>query len=271
MALYDCFMYFDEDMLLDIRLNVLKNHVDKFIIAEATRTHSGKEKELNFDIKKFSTFKNKIEYLVIDDLPINVGKFKKDWAASHIRDQFQRNSLYKGYENCDENDLIMISDLDEIPDPKKIKEFNIKNKYACFIQKNFHQKMNLLNVTAKDRVGTKICQKKYLKSPQWLRNIKTKKQSFWKFYKPKQPQIILSGGWHFNDLKKPEDLSKKFKSGAHQEENVEEFTDIEKINKRMKENKDLLGRNYRYETIKIDETYPEYILSNRNKYREWIL
>ena len=119
MALYDCFMYFDEDMLLDIRLNVLKNHVDKFIIAEATRTHSGKEKELNFDIKKFSTFKNKIEYLVIDDLPINVGKFKKDWAASHIRDQFQRNSLYKGYENCDENDLIMISDLDEIPDPKK--------------------------------------------------------------------------------------------------------------------------------------------------------
>ena len=110
-----------------------------------------------------------------------------------------------------------------------------------------------------------------MKSPQWLRNIKIKKKPFWKFYKPKQPQIISNGGWHFNDLKKPEDLSKKFKSGAHQEENIEEFTDIEKINKRMKENKDLLGRNYRYETIKIDETYPEYILSNRSKYKEWIL
>ena len=131
--------------------------------------------------------------------------------------------------------------------------------------------MNLLNVTTKDWIGTKICQKKYLKSPQWLRNIKIKKKPFWKFYKPKQPQLILNGGWHFNDLKKPEDLSKKFKSGAHQEENVEEFTDIEKINKRMKEKKDLLGRNYKYETIKIDETYPRYILNNRDKYKEWIL
>ena len=99
MKLIDCFMYFDEDMLLDIRLNILDNLVDKFVIAEATKTHSGKEKNLNFDIKKFSKFKDKIEYLVIDDLPVDVGKFKKDWAASHIRDQFQRNSLHRGYKN----------------------------------------------------------------------------------------------------------------------------------------------------------------------------
>jgi len=271
MKLIDCFMYFDEDMLLDIRLNILDNHVDKFVIAEATKTHSGKEKNLNFDIKKFSKFKNKIEYLVIDDLPVDVGKFKKDWAASHIRDQFQRNALHRGYKNYDENDLIMISDLDEIPDPKKIKKFNIKNKYACFMQKNLHQKMNLLNTTIENWAGTKICQKKYLKSPQWLRNIKTKKKPFWKFYKPKQPQIIWNGGWHFNDLKKAEDLSKKFKSGAHQEENLEEFTSIEKINTRMKENKDLLGRNYKYEAIEINKDYPEYILNNKSKYKEWIL
>ena len=108
MALYDCFMYFDEDMLLDIRLNILKNTVDKFIIAEATRTHSGEEKKLNFDINKFSKFKNKIEYLIIDDIPINVDSYKKDWSASHIRDQYQRNSLKRGLKNCDANDLIMI-------------------------------------------------------------------------------------------------------------------------------------------------------------------
>ena len=174
-------MYFDEDMLLDIRLNILDSHVDKFVIAEATKTHSGKEKNLNFDIKKFSKFKNKIEYLVVDDLPVDVGKFKKDWAASHIRDQFQRNALHRGYKNYDENDLIMISDLDEIPDPKKIKKFDIKNKYGCFMQKNFHQKINLLNTTIENWAGTKICQKKYLKSPQWLRNIKTKKNLFGNF------------------------------------------------------------------------------------------
>ena len=162
MALYDCFMYFDEDMLLDIRLNTLNNIVDKFIIAEGTRTHSGEEKKLNFDIKKFSKFKDKIEYLIIDDIPLNVTKYKKDWSASHIRDQYQRNSLDRGLKNCDGNDLIMISDLDEIPNPKKINEFDIKKKYACFIQKNFHQKINLINKTIEGWPGTKICQKKYL-------------------------------------------------------------------------------------------------------------
>ena len=271
MTLYDCFMYFDEDMLLDIRLNVLNDHVDKFIIAEATKTHSGKEKKLNFDIKKFSKFKDRIEYLVVDDMPINVSKFQKDWSASHIRDQFQRNSLYKGYKNCHENDLIMISDLDEIPDPKKIKEFNIKNKYACFLQKNFHQKLNLLNTTIENWPGTKICKKKYLQSPQWLRNIKTKKRPFWKFYKPRQPQIISNGGWHFNDLKNPEDISKKIKSYAHQEFNTEEFRDLKKINERIKLNKDLYDRNYVFKVIKFDETFPEYILNNKDKYKDWIL
>ena len=112
MALYDCFMYFDEDMLLDIRLNILNNTVDKFVIAEATRTHSGEEK-LNFDINKFSKFKNKIEYLIIDDIPVNVDSYKKVGLLV-IRDQYQRNSLKRGLENCDANDLIMISDLDEI-------------------------------------------------------------------------------------------------------------------------------------------------------------
>ena len=271
MALYDCFMYFDEDMLLDIRLNILNGSVNRFVIAEATKTHSGKEKKLNFDIKKFPKFKDKIKYLIIDDIPGDVKTFKKDWSASHIRDQFQRNSLNKGLKTCEENDLIMISDLDEIPDPTKINKFNVKNKYACFLQKNFHQKINLINRTVQDWPGTKICQKKNLKSPQWLRNIKVKKRPFWKFYKPKQPQIIEDGGWHFNDLKKPADLSKKFKSGAHQEENIDEFTNIENIHKRIKENKDLLGRNYKYEVINIDQTFPDYILKNKEKYKEWIL
>ena len=145
MALYDCFMYFDEDMLLDIRLNTLNNIVDKFIIAEGTKTHSGEEKKLNFDIKKFSKFKDKIKYLIIDDIPLNVNKYKKDWSASHIRDQYQRNSIARGYEKYHDNDLIMISDIDEIPNPKKIEEFDIKKKYACFLQKNFQSKINLLN------------------------------------------------------------------------------------------------------------------------------
>ena len=147
MKLIDCFMYFDEDLILDIRLNVLYDSVDKFIIAEATRDHAGKEKKLNFDLNNFSKFKKKIEYLIFDDLPIKVTSKKNDWHENHLRDQFQRNSLSKGYKNYDDNDLIMISDIDEIPDPKKISSFKLEKKYACFLQKNFQSKLNLLNTS----------------------------------------------------------------------------------------------------------------------------
>ena len=176
MKIIDCFMYFDEDLVLDIRLNTLNNVVEKFVIAEGTRDHAGRNRKLNFDIKKYSNFENKIEYLIIDDMPVSVQNKKSNWHENHLRDQFQRNALERGYTSFDDEDLIMISDIDEIPDPKKIKEFKIKNKYACFLQKNFQSKLNLQNTSHDYWPGTKICQKKYLRSPQWLRNIKTKKK-----------------------------------------------------------------------------------------------
>ena len=272
MKLYDCCMYFDEDLVLDLRLNILHEHVDKFIIAEATTTHAGIEKKLKFNLNNFSKFKDKIDYIIVDDMPKNTGSYKKDWADDHIRDQFQRNALARGLKNTSDEDLIMISDLDEIPNPKKIKEFNIKNKYACFIQKNFHLKLNLMNISSQDWMGTKICQKKYLKSPQWLRNIKTKKRPFWKFYKPKEPQLIFDGGWHFNNcFKSPQEIATKIKSGAHQEENKEEFTNLEKIKNKLEKNEDLFGRNFNYKKIELDESFPEYILENKSKFEPWII
>ena len=271
MRLIDCFMYFDEDLVLEIRLNNLNNIVDKFVIAEATRDHAGRKKNLNFNIEKFSKFKDKIEYLIIDDLPINVKSSKKNWHENHFRDQFQRNSLAKGYKDCSNEDLIMISDIDEIPDPKKIKEFNIKNKYACFLQKNFQSKINLLNITDNFWAGTKICQKKYLKSPQWLRNIKTKKRSFWKFFKDKEPQLIKNGGWHFSFLKDPQSIKNKIISYSHQEFNKKEFTETKNIEKRIVNGKDLFDRDIEYEKINIDETFPEYIFRNKEKFKDWII
>ena len=113
----------------------------------------------------------------------------------------------RGYKECDENDLIMISDIDEIPDPRKLDEFNFKNKFACFLQKNFQSKINLLNITDGPWPGTKICQKKNLKSPQWLRNLKVKKNPFWKIFR-KNVQLINNGGWHFSFLKDPVDIKK---------------------------------------------------------------
>lgn len=270
MKLIDCFMYFDEDLVLDIRLNTLKDKVDKFIIAEATKNHAGEDKKLNFKIENFSKFRNKIRYIVIDDLPLSVKSPKKDWHENHARDQFQRNAIERGYKEFDDEDLIMISDIDEIPNPKKIEEFKIKNKFACFLQKNFQSKINLLNITDGDWPGTKICQKKYLKSPQWLRNIKTKKKSFWKIFK-KNIQVISNGGWHFSFLKNPESIKKKIMSYSHQEYNKEEFTNVKLIKEKISLGQDLFQRKISYKKIDIDETFPDYIVSNKKMFKDWIL
>ena len=106
--IYDCFMYFDEDLILDIRLNTLDDKVDKFVVVEATKNHAGKNKKLNFKIENFSKFKEKIKYIVIDDIPTEVKSFKKNWHSNHIRDQFQRNALERGYLDCSDDDLIIL-------------------------------------------------------------------------------------------------------------------------------------------------------------------
>jgi beta-1,4-mannosyl-glycoprotein beta-1,4-N-acetylglucosaminyltransferase len=271
MKLIDSFMYFDDELVLDIRLHTLNKHVDRFIIAEATLDHAGNEKKLNFDIKKFIKFKDKIDYLIIEDLPRKVNSFKKDWHPAHLRDQFQRNSLERGYKNFSDDDLIMISDVDEIPNPKKISEFRIKNKYACFIQKNFQAKINNLNTTEENWPGTKICQKKFLKSPQWLRNLKIKKRKIWNFYKDKEPQIIFDGGWHFSFLKKNELIQKKIKSFAHQEFNKNNLTNLENIKKRVNSGTDIFDRPFKYKKVELDKDFPEYILDNRSKFKDWII
>ena len=194
-------MYFDEDLILDIRLNVLYDSVDKFIIAEATRDHAGKEKKLNFDLNNFSKFKKKIEYLIIDDLPIKVTSKKNDWHENHLRDQFQRNSLSKGYKNYDDNDLIMISDIDEIPDPKKISSFKLEKKYACFLQKNFQSKLNLLNTSDGYWPGTKICKKKRI-GPARAEDNRTL------FYK-KDISLLARNGFDFETSKRVMEMKKE--------------------------------------------------------------
>ena len=263
-------MYFDEDVVLDIRLNTLNDKVDKFIIVEATKNHAGERKNLNFKIENFSKFKNKIKYIVVDDIPLNVNSPKKGWHKNHVRDQFQRNAIERGYKEFNDDDLIMISDIDEIPNPKKIKEFNVQNKFACFLQKNFQSKINLLNISDGEWPGTKICQKKYLKSPQWLRDIKIKKKPFWKVFNNKI-QVINNGGWHFSFLKDPESIRNKIKSYSHQEYNTEEFTDTNLIKKKISQGEDLFQRNIKYKKITIDNTFPEYIIKNKEKFKDWIV
>ena len=227
-------------------------------------------KKLNFNIENFSKFKNKIIYIVVDDMPINVKSPKKGWHENHVRDQFQRNAIKRGYKDFSDDDLIMISDIDEIPNPKKLEEFNVKNKFACFLQKNFQSKINLLNVSDGEWPGTKICQKKYLKSPQWLRDIKIKKKPFWKIFS-KKVQIINNGGWHFSFLKDPESIKNKIISYSHQEYNTKDFTNTDLIKKKISLGEDLFQRKINYKKIEIDNSFPEYIIKNKERFKDWIL
>ena len=272
MKIIDCFMYFDESAILEIRLNILNDFVDKFVIVESKTDHAGNKKKLNFNINNYKRFKKKIKYLIVEDLPIKKYLFSNSWRnePAWLRENFQRNYLAKGYEEYEDNDIIMVSDIDEIPNPEKIKEFDVKNRYACFVQKNFQTKINLLNVSKPKWIGTKICKKKDLKSPQWLRNIKTKKKQFWKFYRPKPPQIIENGGWHFSFLKTSIEISKKIKSYAHQEYNRKDIYDIDLIQKNIDGNTDILNRGYSYKIINLDSSFPKYILNNQEKYNKWI-
>ena len=173
--IYDCFSYLDEDLLLNLRLNILDKYVDYFVIIEGNKTWQNNPKKLKFDINKYEKFKHKIIYIKVTDLP--------DGKDPYLRENYQRNSILKGLINSEEDDLIIISDLDEIPNPISFQNFKKEMRYASFKQRHFYYKFNLQSKENPYWLGSRICIKKYLKSPQWLRDLKFKKRPFWRFDK----------------------------------------------------------------------------------------
>ena len=268
MAIFDCFQYFNEEHIAEIRFNILDKFVDSFVIVESTVNHQGKPKKLHFDIAKYKKFKNKINYIVVDDTPENI---KKPHEGGHsLVEQHQRNSIMKGLKNASDNDLVILSDVDEIPDLNKLNEFD-KNKYAVFSQKMFMYKINLLNLKENNWHGSKICLKKNFKSPQWLRDLKFKEYPFWRIDKTRNLQIIKNGGWHFSYLQTPENISKKIKSFAHGEFNKTNIVNEEGIRLKIEKGQDVFERGHNLKKIEVDSSFPKYILQNKDKLRKWII
>ena len=163
MKIFDCFMYFDEDLLLDLRLNILDKFVDKFVIVESNLTHTGKLKEFKFDINKFKKFEKKISYHPIENLLIDKNlKIKKNWSQNHLVDQSIRNSISNYITDASDNDWIIISDIDELPNPDIIQHFDVRNKYSFFEQQLFYYKFNLKCMSEPSWYGSRLCVKKYL-------------------------------------------------------------------------------------------------------------
>tara|TARA_B110001452_G_C15107373_1_gene386067 strand:- start:57 stop:842 length:786 start_codon:yes stop_codon:yes gene_type:complete len=261
MKIFDCFLYNGEKIVLDIRLNTLSKYIEKFIIVESKYDHQGNKKKLTFKIDEFKKFKEKITYLVIENFP---GKLS-NWE----RENYQRNYLNEGLALANENDYIIISDVDEIPDLTKVTDLN-NYKFTVFEQKMFYYKINLHNKTEPFWHGSRICKKKYLKSPQWLRDQSIKNYPFWRFDKIKW-NIIKNGGWHFSFLMNPDQIKSKIKSFAHAEYNNEYYTNLEKIERSIENKIDLFNRPISYKKDNIDEMFPRYIIDNKEKFKEWII
>ena len=289
MKIIDTTTYFEEELMMDLRFNILDPYVDKFIVCESTFTHSGNKKKINFDKKKYPKFKDKIIHLVLENEPDDL--IKKDHLDtiekrfnSILRIKHQRNYIIKALEEFSINDLVIYSDNDEIPNLENIDLKNVKKKFLIFNQKLFYYKLDLV-VPKLSWFGSKACKLKYLKSIDNLRNIKNKKYSLFRFdtyfsdIKNVSVKIVNNGGWHFSNLKSAKQLEKKYLNDENHAEYELKDTSYETI-------KDNILRKvvpYNYEVDKssnqrfnetkldnIDLNYlPKYINNNIEKYKEW--
>ena len=295
MKIFDCFMYFDEEILLDLRMNILDKYVNYFVIVESTFTHKGEKRKLNFNHKRFEKFKNKIIYLIYDTKPkdikeilendIEPDKSNKFIINALLRENGQRNFIINGLKDANDDDYILVSDVDEIPNLEEVDFSKINQKILLFRQDMFYYKFNL-NLPNFSWTGTKACKKRDLISPQWLRNIKDRKYNFFRFdtffskTKYMNIKIINDGGWHFTNLKNAKEIEFKLKSYLHHREFDNNPVSYEKIKKIMNDKIAIYDLSLDKKTQKIGhgkklqkysfEKLPKFLQNNINNYQEWM-
>ena len=292
MKIYDCTTFYSEHMMLDLRFNILSEHVHKFVVIESTYSHSGKKKKLNFDINNYSKFKDKIIYKVIDYEPTNIESITNESPQylkrinSLKRIELSYNFMENAIENANGEDLIILSDNDEIPNLNSSSFKNTNKNLIIFKQLFFYYKFNLL-YDLMPWFGSRACKKKNLKSFSWLKNIKNKKYPFWRLdvyfsnLKNTNVEIINDGGWHFTNLKSPKELFEKMENfGHHDEFDISGIT-LEDIEKKMREKKVFYNHfadkesqdkwEYEYELKKASlDILPNYLQVNKEKYNNWL-
>ena len=280
--------------MLEVRFNILNKYVDKFIVAEAKYSHSGEKKKLNFDINKFSEFKKKIIYIVIDNEPNDVVYQKKDNSKFEKKEDMrtnsikriahQRNKIMDYLSEADDEDFIFYSDNDEIPNLENLNFENIQNKILIFKQKLFYYKFNLY-CDRVDWFGTKGCKKKKIISFSWLREVKAKKYSFFRFdtffskAKYNNVKIVEDGGWHFSQLKTPKDIEIKLLNQEHHDEyrfarkNLPSVADLVKrksiiYDHKAKSTDYKFFNEFKLKTLSMNHM-PLFLKQNVKKYSEW--
>ena len=282
--LYDCFLFYNELDILDIRLNLLKDIVDKFVILESTVTFSGKPKSLTFEENKhmFSPFLDKIIHVVVDDTPddfvnlktISSPTTKLDLAHNKVlkhvsestgwarhekqwgREIYQRESLIKGLIDCSDDDIVLISDVDEIPNPASLTKLLTmidSNDVIDFKQNMFYYHIDLLK--EKGWSGPKLASYKSL-SGMSLNGLRANKFT---------TKVLNAGGWHISFMGGVQRIQNKIEAYAHQEFNNNYIKS--NIEKNIHQKNDLFFRGTKLTKIDVDEEYPkEFVNLVRSKY-----
>ena len=288
-------MFYDEDLIADLRFNILNQYINEFVVVESKYTHSGEKRELLFNINNYPNFKHKINYIVLENEPDTLEKVYDDDTedkknSKYImnalkRENYQRNAITRGLSKANPDDLVLISDADEIPNLTNLDVEKISNEIILFKQNFYYYKFNL-KLEDMPWFGSKACKYKVLKSPQWLRNIKDKKYPFWRldvlFSNKKYSNIkfIENGGWHFSNMKTPAEIEKKMRTYLHHREYDINPLGTEKIEQIIKSKKSIYNLRADMKTEKFDGTQnlkptdgnelPQYIKENKEKYSNWI-
>ena len=252
-----------------------------------------KKKKQNFDIENFKKFKDKIAYFLIEDEPPNLDEVDETnpdhdglkRMNSLKRISLQYNKLSDGLIDANEDDLIMVSDCDEIPNLDNLNFENLKNEIILFKQKIFYYKFNLLHENF-DWFGTKACRKKKLKNIDWLKYIKNKKYPLWRLdtlfsnVRYIDVKIIENGGWHFTNVKNNKDIFYKlmnygeyneFEKSGLNEDSIKNLIDNRELY--FNHNADKTDLNKYSSNIKLkkidDIILPEYLINNKSKFSDW--
>lgn len=276
---YDCIPFFNELDILKLRLHILDPYVDRFVIEEATVTFSGQPKELCFEKNRelFSEFLHKIDYIVVEDSPAE--------GTTHERDKFQKNNLMRGLQNLKEEDVIMVSDVDEIPNPAQLQEIighfdpdiiyhMAQRMFYCFLNME-EVSGKLLSITGefegvvqKKWLGTKIFSVKNI-PPTGLIDIREVD------VKGSNSVRVEEGGWHFGYMggRGKTDLSKrigeKVKAAAHQEYSSQDI--LAEAADKLILGQDIFGREAEFVRGEIDHSYPAYLRDHKEEYEHLIL
>ena len=289
MKIIDTTTFFEEIMMMEIRFNILNKYIDNFIVCESTHTHSGAKKKINFNPNEYPLFRHKIIHLIQEKEPENLikdHKLKEENLRfnSIQRIASQRNFIYNSLKHFDQNDYILYSDNDEIPNLNNFDFQKNKNKISIFKQQLFYYKFNL-SIPNIAWYGSKGCKLKDLKSIDWLRNIKNKKYNFLRVdtlfsnNRYMNIEIVQSGGWHFSNLKSADGLERKYLNDENHSEYATQNYSKEKILNNLK-NKTIgydhsakSGTEKRFTETKlslVDLTkLPNFLQENKSKYSEW--